>query len=450
MLLLTNNNKKSIQKLRQVFASIILSASCIIPVVAGNEETHVDKPKKSTSFWIRTGLEIFFGAGFTWGVVEKIRNSRHINRLNQDIERLSKSLSQNEHDVIKKLKDVIDKFYNGSKRIYFLTNDIQINYQQDNLRKFNQTMELSVNNIDSEGFIKTYVTAKKLNLPEKPSDVTTNPFTETLYTLYLYEREKILNTKYNYLSAQYKSNQNLLTAAEKQLFELQNENRIDTATAKYADFQTFYDNLLTLCDEDAIYEKKTKPNGNLLASSKKNTPKTSTVARYILESYYESQKSQSVAKPTTYDLGKIRDKALVKLTNTGAAVKITDNLVLNTNQSIKTLQPSNLTELCQVFLSEFYLKSLCDYANQTNQTQLLETALNSISAAYLVLNLITKAGDNPKALIDYYQSEFYNSTKYQSLKLKSNLLACSNDILNQWTTTIKRLAYFNKRVIIVD
>ncbi|MBP3320528.1 MAG: hypothetical protein J6K87_02680 [Clostridia bacterium] len=140
----------------------------------------------------------------------------------------------------------------------------------------------------------------------------------------------------------------------------------------------------------------------------------------------------------------------MKLTNTGAAVKITDNLVLNTNQSIKTLQPSNLTELCQVFLSEFYLKSLCDYANQTNQTQLLETALNSISAAYLVLNLITKAGDNPKALIDYYQSEFYNSTKYQSLKLKSNLLACSNDILNQWTTTIKRLAYFNKRVIIVD
>ena len=91
MLLLTNNNKKSTQKLRQVFASIILSTSCLIPVVAGNEKTHVDKSKKSTSSWLRTGLEIFLGAGFTWGVVEKIRNSRDINRLTQAIRELSKN-----------------------------------------------------------------------------------------------------------------------------------------------------------------------------------------------------------------------------------------------------------------------------------------------------------------------------------------------------------------------
>lgn len=161
MLLLTNNNKKSTQKLRQVFASIILSTSCLIPVVAGNEKTHVDKPKKSTSSWLRAGLEIFLGAGFTLGVVEKIRNSRDINRLTQTIHELSEGLTNKQQTELTALKALIKNVYGDEYAKYLKITNESVEYKVDAILTLPEASTLKLTNANfnpnnGTGIIKTF------------------------------------------------------------------------------------------------------------------------------------------------------------------------------------------------------------------------------------------------------------------------------------------------------
>lgn len=176
MLLLTNNNKKSTQKLRQVFASIILSASCIIPVVAGNEKTHVDKSKKSTSSWLRTGLELLLGAGCVGGVIREFQNRNTINSkdktisdLNQMIIEASKGLTADQQEELKPLKDLIDKVYNEQEYKKYLTiTDKNVEYKVNNILQLQEAKKLGLKvpnfkPTNESGIIKTL----KPGIPDK-------------------------------------------------------------------------------------------------------------------------------------------------------------------------------------------------------------------------------------------------------------------------------------------
>ena len=149
--------------------SSFLTLAYIIPVVAGNEETHVDKPKKSTSFWIRTGLEIFLGAGFTWGVVEKIRNSRDINRLTQTIHGLSEGLTNKQQTELTALKALIENVYGDEYKKYLEITDKNVEYNVDAIIKLanENQLNLSQENFgpdNKDGIVKTYITTKSPKL----------------------------------------------------------------------------------------------------------------------------------------------------------------------------------------------------------------------------------------------------------------------------------------------
>ena len=85
-LLLINNDKNKQKTLRQRLVSSFLTLAYIIPVVAG-DETHVDKPKKSTSswIWISTGLATILGAGC---VIREFQNRNTINSKDKTISKL--------------------------------------------------------------------------------------------------------------------------------------------------------------------------------------------------------------------------------------------------------------------------------------------------------------------------------------------------------------------------
>ena len=169
MLLLTNNNKKSTQKLRQIFSSIILSASCIIPVVAGNEKTHVDKSKKSTSSWLRTGLELLLGAGCVGGVIREFQNRNTINSkdktisdLTQTIKETAKDLTADQKEELTALKALIEKVYNEQKYTKYLkiTNE-SVEYKVDNILSLSEASTLGLTNenfkpTNETGIIKAF------------------------------------------------------------------------------------------------------------------------------------------------------------------------------------------------------------------------------------------------------------------------------------------------------
>lgn len=191
MLLLTNNNKKSTQKLRQVFASIILSASCIIPVVAGNEKTHVDKPKKSTSSWLRTGLELLLGAGCVGGVVREFQNRNTIKSKDEEISKLNQTLNKKDTRIsdltrtieekergltdeqqteLKTLKVLIGKVYNEQEYTKYLTiTDENVGYKVDAIITLANENQLNLSQTNfapntTDGIVKTYITTKSPEL----------------------------------------------------------------------------------------------------------------------------------------------------------------------------------------------------------------------------------------------------------------------------------------------
>ena len=140
--------------------SSFLTLAYIIPVVAGNEKTHVDKPKKSTSPWLRTGLEIFLGAGFTWGVVEKIRNSRDINRLTQTIHESSKGLTDKQQQELTALKALIETVYGKEYNKYLTITDENVEYNVKTILQLPEAIKLELTNgnfnpTDNTGIIQT-------------------------------------------------------------------------------------------------------------------------------------------------------------------------------------------------------------------------------------------------------------------------------------------------------
>ena len=452
MLLLTNNNKKSIQKLRQVFASIILSASCIIPVVAGNEKTHVDKPKKSTSSWLRTGLELLLGAGCVGGVVREFQNNNkiksreaEITQLKQDLENKSAAeLTTEQRTKLNNLKTLIETVYNAENPMFSLKASLELAYCEDVLSELNKTMQINASHVEQEGLVATYMKAIGKGLLENPlSKTEKDSFTIALSILYLLEHKAKTESQLERGTGYAVDNQKYHHQREMQTKEKLKQTKIDQSSEKHQKFEEFYAGLLASCSVNTIPQTTTTQ--NLTASAKKTVQKTKSIAEYILANYRESQKSeqQSLFQQKTYNLTNIDDPVLLIQNKDPNPITITAQLTLNKDKSLKSLKPKSLAEVCQIFLSEYYLNNLLICTSKKAEgAQQFKQGLNNIKAAYLVLNLLTNSSsENPRTLEAYYTKKNENLTKViQSISTSAN----------NTLKSLQAFPYYNVRTTFVD
>lgn len=166
--------------------SSFLTLAYIIPVVAGNEKTHVDKPTKSTSSWLRTGLELLLGAGCVGGVIREFQNRNTIKsrdedilKLKQKIEQTEKGLTTEQQQELKTLKALIDTVYGADYAKYLTITGENVVYNVNAIIKLanEKQLNLSQQNLDSDtndGIVKTYITTKspELKIPLDPDYAT--------------------------------------------------------------------------------------------------------------------------------------------------------------------------------------------------------------------------------------------------------------------------------------
>ncbi len=198
-----NNDKNKQKLLRQRLVSSFLTLAYIIPVVAG-DETHVDKPKKSTSSWIRTGLELLLGAGCVGGVIREFQNRNTIKsrdekilKLTQPLEEQSTGLTEEQQQELKTLKALIEKVYGEEYTKYLTITDGNVEYKDTAILTLPEASTLQLN---AEKFDKTkqprivqiYLMTKQINISEKkPSNIHQIP-PEYIYLSYLLDYEKEL------------------------------------------------------------------------------------------------------------------------------------------------------------------------------------------------------------------------------------------------------------------
>lgn len=144
--------------------SSFLTMAYIIPVVAGNEKTHVEKPKKSTSSWIRTGLEILLGAGCVGGVIREFQiNSKDktISELTKTLEQKNNGLTTAQQQELTALKDLIEKIYGADYNKYLKITEERVQYNVDAILSLPEKNKLKLtketfNPTEQTGIIQTF------------------------------------------------------------------------------------------------------------------------------------------------------------------------------------------------------------------------------------------------------------------------------------------------------
>lgn len=145
--------------------SSFLTLAYIIPVVAGNEETHVDEPKKSTSFWIRTGLELLLGAGCVGGVIREFQNRTTIKSRDAEISNRNQTLNQRDKKILEltqtlkeqsaglteaqqtkltALKALIETVYGNEYTRYLTITDTNVGYKVDKILELPDATKLGL------------------------------------------------------------------------------------------------------------------------------------------------------------------------------------------------------------------------------------------------------------------------------------------------------------------
>ena len=176
-----NNDKNKQKTLCQRLVSSFLTLAYIIPVVAG-DETHVDKPKKSTSSWIRTGLELLLCTGCVGGVIRELQNRNTINSkdkkisdLTHTLEEKSARLTTEQQQELTALKTLIDKVYNEQEyKKYLKITDENVEYKVAEILSLpeNNTLKLTKENFkptNETGIIQTFnsdISDKRLDYAE--------------------------------------------------------------------------------------------------------------------------------------------------------------------------------------------------------------------------------------------------------------------------------------------
>lgn len=170
--------------------SSFLTLAYIIPVVAGNEKTHVDKPKKSTSSWLRTGLDLLLGTGCVGGVIREFQNRNTIKSRDAEISKLSQTLKQKDTQIsdltrtieeekkglpveqqteLKTLQALIETVYGDKYTQYLTITDENVGYKVDAIITLANENQLNLSQTNfapnaTDGIVKTYITTKSPEL----------------------------------------------------------------------------------------------------------------------------------------------------------------------------------------------------------------------------------------------------------------------------------------------